>query len=61
MSLEIGIYFWVIMALPFALYWSSSERLSRTEEALYDEETFPQMQARRQKEREQVFSVSRKH
>ena len=48
----IGLYFWIIMALPFALYWSAPKPLSEIEEEASndDEATASDMQARRQTE-----------
>jgi len=30
--LEIGLYFWIIMALPFAIYWSVPKQLTENSE-----------------------------
>jgi len=42
----IGIYFWIIIALPFALCWSAPKQLSKTDtdQAFLDEETIPRME-----------------
>ena len=56
---EIGLYFWIIMALPFALCWSAPKQLSETsEEVLNDDETMIlPMQAISETEREQFSTV----
>jgi len=37
----IGIYFWIIVALPFALCWSNSAQASDDDEGIEDKETIP--------------------
>jgi O-antigen ligase len=56
--LGIGLYFWIIMALPFALYWPTSKQLTATgEEALNDDAATPeQMQAGQETERERILT-----
>ena len=55
----VAIYFWIVMALPFALYWFTPKQLSETdEEALDDDEgTQPRMRAIQKAEWEQVSNV----
>jgi len=54
----VAIYFWIIMALPFALYWFTPKQLSETdEEALEDEGTMPRMRAIQKAEWEKVSNV----
>jgi len=52
----VGIYFWIIMVLPFALYWSPFKQTSQDDED-GDEETQPRMPIVRQAERELVVSA----
>jgi murein biosynthesis integral membrane protein MurJ len=56
----ISIYFWIIIALPFALYWSRPHEPSETDKECIDaeEDTVPRMEAIRRKEQEQL---SRRH
>jgi O-antigen ligase len=56
---EIGLYFWIIMALPFALYWSGSKQLTETKEGVPDgdEAKIPRMPAKQRKERDQISAV----
>jgi len=58
-SQNIGLYFWIIMALPFALYWSVSKQLTETREGVLDDDEakIPRMPARQRKEREQISAV----
>lgn len=53
----IGVYFWVIMALPFALYWFPLQRMPDTREEIFDKETEPRMETIRLGAREQVSLV----
>ena len=53
----IAIYFWIIMALPFALYWSTSKQISRTSEESLAETAEVHMQTMQQEEREQLAKV----
>ena len=57
--LEIGLYFWIIMALPFAIYWSVPKQLTEnSEEVLNDDEMMElHMQAIPETEREQISTV----
>ena len=41
---SIGSYFWIIIALPFAVCWSTSEQPSDTYEDLSNRDTQPQME-----------------
>lgn len=41
----IGIYFWVIIAFPFAVCWSTAKQSSRTNNKVYDEMTQPLLEA----------------
>jgi murein biosynthesis integral membrane protein MurJ len=51
----ISIYFWIIIALPFALCWSRPHEPSKTDKDFFDdEETVPRMEAIRRKEQEQL-------
>jgi putative peptidoglycan lipid II flippase len=52
----ISIYFWIIIALPFALYWSRPHEPSETDKECIDaeEDTVPRMEAIRRKEQEQL-------
>ena len=52
-----AIYFWIIMALPFALYWSTSKQISRTSEESLAETAEVHMQTMQQEEREQLAKV----
>jgi murein biosynthesis integral membrane protein MurJ len=57
---EIGLYFWIIMALPFALFWSApKEQPETSKEVLNNHETmiFP-MQTVPETEREQISTGS---
>jgi murein biosynthesis integral membrane protein MurJ len=51
---SIGIYFWVIMALPFALCWSTTKQSSRTDKGALDEVTEPRVEAVEQAEQELI-------
>lgn len=42
---EFSIYFWVIMALPFALCWSTPKQPPKIDKEILDEETIPRMKA----------------
>jgi len=68
----ISIYFWIIIALPFALCWSTAKESSETGKEFFDdeetvprmeaigrgdEETVPRMKAIRRKEQEQLSQV----
>ena len=56
----IGIYFWIIMALPFALYWSTAKKTFKNKEVPLDEaneETVPRMKEIKPGESEQVVTV----
>jgi O-antigen ligase len=59
LSQNIGLYFWIIMALPFALYWSVSKQLTETKEGVLDDDEakIPRMPARQRKERDQISAV----
>lgn len=48
----IGLYFWIIMALPFAICWSSSKQSNITGEEMFDKATETQIVAIQQAERE---------
>ena len=52
----ISMYFWIIIALPFALYWSRPHEPSETDKEFLDaeEDTVPRMEAIRRKEQEQL-------
>ncbi len=55
----IGIYFWIVMSLPFALCWSKSQKQSsRTDRDFLDEEsTVPRVGALQLEKQEQVSHV----
>jgi O-antigen ligase len=42
---SIGVYFWVVMALPFALCWSTTRQSSRTHKEVADEVMEPAVEA----------------
>jgi hypothetical protein len=42
---SIGLYLWIIMALPFALCWRGIETVSNKGDDISDKATVPQMQA----------------
>ncbi len=54
---SIGIYFWIIMALPFALCWSKTKQSSETNEEALDEALKPGMEAVQRAKQEQVTHV----
>jgi type VI protein secretion system component VasK len=56
-SQSIGIYFWIIMALPFALCWSKTKQSSETNEEALDEALKPGMEAVQRAKQEQVTHV----
>ena len=51
---SIGIYFWIIMALPFALCWSPPKQSSESDKETLDEGTESQLEAVEQAKQEQV-------
>ena len=51
---SIGIYFWIIMALPFAVCWSTAKQSSRTNKETLDEVTELRVEAVQQAKQEQV-------
>ncbi len=51
---SIGIYFWIVMALPFALCWSMTKQSSRINKEALDEVTEPGVEAVQQAKQEQV-------
>jgi putative peptidoglycan lipid II flippase len=51
---SIGIYFWIVMALPFAVCWSTMKQSSRTNKEILDEMTEPLLEAVQQSKQEQV-------
>ena len=54
----ISIYFWIIIALPFALCWSTPKEPPETDKEFFDdEETVPRMETIRRKEQEQLSHV----
>jgi len=58
----IGLYFWIIMALPFAVCWSLPKQSTLTGQEIFDKETEPQMVAIQQAEREHaVLPGMRRH
>ena len=56
---DFSIYFWIIMALPFALYWNVPDQSSKTnQKSLNDyEATRPLVQVGQSAEREQVVRI----
>ncbi len=54
---SIGIYFWIVMALPFAVCWSTTKQSSRTNKEALDEALEPRMEAVQQTKEEQVTRV----
>ena len=52
---SIGIYFWIVMALPFALCWSTTKQSSRTNKEALDEETEPRVEAVQQENRSKLL------
>ena len=51
---SIGIYFWIVMALPFALCWSTTKQSSRTNKEALDEVTEPRVVAVQRAKQEQI-------
>jgi murein biosynthesis integral membrane protein MurJ len=51
---SIGIYFWIVMALPFAVCWSTTKQSSWANKKALDEDTEPQLMAVQQAKQEQV-------
>ncbi len=53
----IGIYFWIIMALPFALCWSASKQSppEANKEAFDDDETLPRLPVVQRQERRELL------
>jgi putative peptidoglycan lipid II flippase len=54
----IGVYFWVIMALPFAPCWSGAENTANAESGICDWPTEPRMEAIQQASRERGYVTS---
>jgi len=54
--LEIGLYFWIIMALPFALYWPTSKQLSATGEEALNEDVAPLVPMQAGQGTERIFT-----
>lgn len=52
---SIGVYFWVVMALPFAACWSMTKQPSSINQGVPDKLTEPQEEAVQQVEQEQVL------
>ncbi len=50
----ISTYFWIIIALPFALCWSRPQEPSETDSVDAEEDTAPRIEAMRRKEQEQL-------
>ncbi len=53
----VGIYAWIVMALPFALCWSAPQQSSDAYEEVLDEIAEPRIKAIAQTEREQISKV----
>ena len=54
----ISIYFWIIIALPFALCWSTPKEPSETDKEFFDDEdTVPRMEVIGRKEQERLSHV----
>ena len=51
---SIGIYFWIVMALPFAICWSTTKQSSRTDKEALDEVMEPRVEAVQQAKQEQI-------
>jgi murein biosynthesis integral membrane protein MurJ len=51
---SIGIYFWIVMALPFAVCWTTVKQSSRASKEALDEMTAPLLEAVQQVKQEQV-------
>jgi murein biosynthesis integral membrane protein MurJ len=51
---SIGIYFWIVMALPVAVCWSTTKQSSRTNKEALDVVTMPLLEAIQLAKREQV-------
>ncbi len=51
---SIGIYFWIVMALPFAVCWSTTKQSSRTNKEVLDVVTESRVEAVQQAKQEQV-------
>ncbi len=56
---SVGIYFWIIVALPFALCWSTTNQSSRTAREALDEAGEPGMKAVQRAKHEQLLASSR--
>jgi len=52
---SIGIYFWIVMALPFAVCWSTTKQSSRTNKEALDEATESRVESVQQAKQEQVI------
>lgn len=57
---DFSVYFWIIMALPFALCWQAPKQLPKTngEESIGDEATEPSIKAIQPREPVKVFAVT---
>ncbi len=51
---SIAVYFWIVMALPFALCWSTMKQSTRTNKEALDEVTEPRVKAVQRAKQEQV-------
>ncbi len=51
---SIDIYFWIVIALPFAVCWSTTKQSSRTNKEALDEVREPRVEAEQQAKQEQV-------
>jgi len=51
---SIGIYFWIVMALPFAICWSTTKQSSRIDNEALDEVMEPRVEAVQQAKQEQI-------
>src|SRR5260221_244764 len=52
---SIGNYFWIGIALPIALFWSTTKQSSRTHKEALDEETEPRVEAVQQENRSKLL------
>jgi hypothetical protein len=55
---SIGIYFWIVMALPFALCWSETQRPPMSAKGALDAAAEPEVEALQRAKQEQVSLVS---
>jgi O-antigen ligase len=55
---SVGIYFWIIVALPFALCWSTTKQSPRAAREALDEALEPGMKAVQQAKHEQLLAFS---